>query len=148
MHQLTLAVLASVAFLVPSPAARAAEMNHGVTSSDKIVWGLLDPNQPKGIQIAVLSGDPSKPGPFVVRLKFPAGLEVGSHSHSNAEFVTVLSGTAKLSWGIKTDAMSGDSLVPGTFIWLKGGEHHDLKAVDEAIVELHSTGPFDLILDK
>ena len=148
MRQATFYVLASLALLVPSPTALADDMDHGVTSSDKLTWGLFDPKQPNGIQIAVLFGDPSKPGPFAVRLKFPAGLEVGSHTHSTAELVTVLSGKAKLSWGIKADVMSGDDLKPGSFVWLKGGVHHDLKAIDETIVELHSTGPFDLILDK
>ncbi|MGB9140836.1 MAG: cupin domain-containing protein [Aestuariivirga sp.] len=123
-------------------------MKHGVVSSDTLAWGLFDPSQPQGLQIAVLYGDPSKPGPFAVRLKIPAGLEIGSHTHTNAEFVTIVSGNAKVSWGIKADVMAGDDLVPGSFFWMSGGDHHDLKAIDETVVELHAMGPFDLLADK
>ena len=42
----------------------------------------------------------------------------------------------------------GDDLVPGSFFWMSGGDHHDLKAIDETVVELHSMGPFDLLPDK
>ena len=134
--------------MVSPPAVRSGDVNHGVTSPDKIAWGLFDPKQPNGIKIALLYGDPSKPGAFGVRLKFPAGLEVGGHSHSSTEYITVVSGKAKVSWGIKTDVMGGDDLGPGTFFWVKGGEHHDFKALDETVIDLNSTGPFDLIPDK
>ena len=80
-NSVTLAIV-SLAFLAVVRSAPADDMKHGVMSADKLTWGLFDPNQPKGIQIAVLFGDPSKPGPFVVRLKIPAGLELGGHTHS------------------------------------------------------------------
>lgn len=147
-RQLDLAVLASAVVLASPLAARADEPTHGVTAADKMVWGLMDPKQPNGIQIAVLYGDPSKPGPFGVRLKIPAGLEIGSHSHSNAEYITVVSGKAKVSWGIKADVMGGDDMGSGAFFWMKSGEHHDLKALEETVVDLNSMGPFDLLPDK
>ena len=37
-------------------------------------WGPAPPLLPPGAQIAVLSGDPGKPAPYAVRLKFPAQL--------------------------------------------------------------------------
>jgi quercetin dioxygenase-like cupin family protein len=143
-----LCALTSLVFLAPARTAVADGMKHGVVSSDTLAWGLFDPSQPQGLQIAVLYGDPSKPGPFAVRLKIPAGLEIGSHTHTNAEFVTIVSGNAKVSWGIKADVMAGDDLVPGSFFWMSGGDHHDLKAIDETVVELHAMGPFDLLPDK
>jgi mannose-6-phosphate isomerase-like protein (cupin superfamily) len=143
----------AAAVLLASPlaatlAARAGDMTHGVISADKMTWGLMDPKQPAGIQLAVLYGDPSKPGPFGLRLKIPANLEIGSHSHSNTEYITVVSGKAKLSWGVKADVMGGDDLGPGSFFWMKAGDHHDLKALEETVVDLNSTGPFDLMPDK
>jgi hypothetical protein len=148
MRVSAISILASAALFSSSYAVRAEDMNHGVSSPGKITWGLFDPKQPNGIQIAALYGDPSKPGPFGVRLKIPAGLEIGSHTHSNAEYISVLSGKAKVSWGIKADVMGGDDLGPGSFFWMKGGDHHDLKALEETVVDLNSTGPFDLIPDK
>ena len=147
-HQAVAIAFAAMTFLLPVKFAIADDMKHGVTSADKLAWGLFDPNQPKGIQIAVLYGDPSKPGPFAVRLKIPAGLDLGSHTHSNPEFVTVVSGKAKVSWGLKSDIAAGDDLTPGSFFWMSAGDHHDFKAIDETVVELHSMGPFDMIADK
>jgi quercetin dioxygenase-like cupin family protein len=148
LGQWVFATLATAVLLVSPMAARAADATHGVTTADKMVWGLLDPKQPKGIKVAVLYGDPAKPAPFGLRLKIPANLEIGSHSHSGTEYITVVSGKAKVSWGIKADVMSGDDLGPGSFFWMKSGEHHDLKALEETIVDLNSTGPFDLLPDK
>jgi mannose-6-phosphate isomerase-like protein (cupin superfamily) len=146
--RLTFITLAAAILLTSPMAARAADATHGVTPADKMVWGLLDPQQPEGIQVAVLYGDPSKPGPFGLRLKIPANLEIGSHSHSGTEYITVVSGKAKVSWGLKADVMSGDDLGPGSFFWMKKGDHHDLKAFEETIVDLNSVGPFDLLPDK
>ena len=143
----TLAIV-SLAFLALVRSAPADDMKHGVMSADKLTWGLFDPKQPKGIQIAVLFGDPTKPGPFVVRLKIPAGLELGSHTHSAPEQINIVSGKAKVSWGVKADIAAGDDLTPGSFFWMNAGDHHDFKAIDETIVELHSMGPFDMIADK
>jgi quercetin dioxygenase-like cupin family protein len=142
------AILATAVLLASPLPARAGDTAHGVTSADKMAWGLLDPKQPNGIQVAVLYGDPAKSGPFGLRLKIPANLEIGSHSHSSTEYITVVSGKAKVSWGLKADVMSGDDIGPGSFFWMKSGDHHDLKAIEETIVDLNSTGPFDLLPDK
>jgi quercetin dioxygenase-like cupin family protein len=147
-RQLAFAILATAVLLASPMGARAGDATHGVTSADKMAWGLFDPKQPKGIQVAVLYGDPTKPGPFGLRLKIPANLEIGSHSHSSTEYITVVSGKAKVSWGVKADVMGGDDLGPGSFFWMKSGDHHDLKALEETIVDLNSTGPFDLLPDK
>ena len=48
-----------------------------------------------GAQAAVLLGNPAKEGPFVLRLKFPAGFIVPPHRHSKDEFVTVISGSSR-----------------------------------------------------
>jgi quercetin dioxygenase-like cupin family protein len=148
LWQFPLASLAAMVLLALPMSARADQATYGVISADKMTWGLLDPKQPKGIQVAVLYGDPSKSGPFGMRLKIPANLEIGSHTHSGSEYITVVSGKAKVSWGTKVDVMGGDDLGPGSFFWMKKGEHHDLKALEETIVDLNSTGPFDLLPDK
>ena len=45
----------------------------------------------KGVETAVLYGDPSKPGLYVVRLKLPAGARVMPHIHpGEARTMTVL----------------------------------------------------------
>src|SRR6266513_2196496 len=54
---------------------------------------------PKGAQIAVLEGDPSKEGPFVFRVKLPDGYRVPPHTHPKTERVTVVSGTFNIGMG-------------------------------------------------
>jgi quercetin dioxygenase-like cupin family protein len=54
---------------------------------------------PPGAQIAVLSGDPTKPIPYAVRLKFPANYSIAAHSHPTDEDVVVVSGALTLGMG-------------------------------------------------
>ena len=45
-------------------------------NADGLTWGPAPPVLPKGAQIAVLSGDPSKDGLYVLRLKMPANYKI------------------------------------------------------------------------
>jgi quercetin dioxygenase-like cupin family protein len=60
------------------------------------------PNRP-GVKLAVLEGDLPKPGPFLMRVKFPAGFKLAPHTHPTIEHTTVLSGTMRLGYGTKED---------------------------------------------
>ena len=65
---------------------------------------------PGAPQIAVLYGDPTKPGVFVTRVKFPAGAKDLPHSHPDeVRAVAVLSGTLYFGVGEKWD----ESIPPG-----------------------------------
>src|SRR5262245_65015313 len=50
-------------------------------------WGPAPPALPPGAEIAVLSGDPGKPAPYAVRLRFPANYKIPAHSHPTDENV-------------------------------------------------------------
>src|SRR3954466_7476636 len=78
-------------------AAQAAEQHHTVISGDAIKWGPAPPSLPPGAQLAALLGSPAKEGPFVIRLKFPAGFTIPPHRHSKDELVTVISGKFSIS---------------------------------------------------
>jgi quercetin dioxygenase-like cupin family protein len=55
-----------------------------------------------GVQIAVLYGDPAKPGLYVVRFKLPDGAKVIPHTHpEEVRTLTVLSGTLYSGSAIK-----------------------------------------------
>ena len=58
---------------------------------------------------AVLFGDPSKPGPYVVRLKWLPGNMSRPHFHPNDRFFVVLSGTLGVDTAKKFDP---DNTVP------------------------------------
>src|SRR5213592_4253503 len=47
--------------------------SHKVMAASAIQWGDAPPSLPKGAKLAVLEGDPSKKGFFVIRIKAPDG---------------------------------------------------------------------------
>jgi hypothetical protein len=86
---LTSAVLVSGALMAaaqttapakPQPKAAApAASQHTVVLPDQVQWGPAPPSLPPGAQMAVLDGDPNKPGMFTIRAKFPDGWAVPAH---------------------------------------------------------------------
>ena len=50
----------------------------------------------------------SKPGPYTIRLKFPAGFKVVPHTHPDSREVTVLSGTRYTGYGETPEATKAD----------------------------------------
>ncbi|RUX92278.1 cupin domain-containing protein, partial [Mesorhizobium sp. M7D.F.Ca.US.004.01.2.1] len=56
-------------------------------NADEIKWGPAPAVLPAGAQIAVVAGDPSKDGIYVLRLKMPAGYKIPAHNHPTSEYV-------------------------------------------------------------
>ena len=92
--------------------------------------------------MAVLQGDPTKKGPFTVRLQAPAGYKIPPHTHPSAEHVTVISGALHLGMGDKFDETAGHELATGAFAVLPAGMKHFAWSSSESIVQIHSQGPF------
>lgn len=91
---------------------------------------------------AVLFGDPSKPGPYVVRIKWLPGHFSRPHFHGPDRFFVVISGT----WWVGTgDKFDPDSTVPvpaGSYVIHKGGQvHYDGAKGEEAIIQVSGIGP-------
>ena len=63
--------------------------------------------------MAVLEGDPTKEGPFVVRFQFPDGYHVAPHTHPKTERVTVISGALYLATGEALDRNSAKNFRQG-----------------------------------
>jgi len=104
-----------------------------------------DPAFPKGGQTVVLVGDPTKPGLFVLRAKFPPNYVVPPHTHPVFETVTVMSGTLGNAMGEKFDPSKGQKLGPGSVLALPAGHAHYVWTTDEeVIVQVTAIGPFDI----
>ena len=140
--------LASAAILAAtlgvSVDSKAAEQHHTVVAADAVKWGPAPPSLPPGAQAAVLLGSPAKEGPFVLRLKFPAGFTIPPHRHSKDEFVTVIAGAFAVASGEKLDP-AATPLPAGSFIHLPAGMPHFASAVGETIVQVNGVGPFDVV---
>jgi quercetin dioxygenase-like cupin family protein len=139
MKRVSLIIGLFLAGLMPLPATAADE--HSVVLPDNLNWGAAPPAFPKGAQIAVLSGDPSKEGLYVVRLKVPAGYKVPAHVHPNDEYITVISGTFNIGMGDKLDEKNGDALKAGGFARAPKGMPHYAWFSEDTIVQLHGMGP-------
>src|SRR5438046_2335996 len=73
----------------------ASAPTHGqaVHTPDQIKWKEGPASLPPGAKMAVLEGDPTKEGPFTMRVTLPDGYSVPPHTHPAVEHVTVISGT-------------------------------------------------------
>jgi hypothetical protein len=107
-------------------------------------WGPAPPGLPAGSQATVLAGDPTKPGPFVIRAKMPAGYAIPPHWHPTDENVTVISGELVIGMGDKVDAAKGAKLSSGDFISMKSKMHHFATTASGAVVQISATGPFEI----
>jgi quercetin dioxygenase-like cupin family protein len=107
-------------------------------------WGDPPPVFEKGASFTVVSGDPSKPGLYVVRLRMPAGYKIAPHWHPTDEHVTVLSGNFALGMGETFDKASLKTLPAGGYALLPAEMRHFAMATTAATVQVHGQGPFVL----
>ena len=114
-------------------------------NADDVKWGPVPPNIAAGAQLAVISGDPSKEGPFVMRLKMPAGYKVPAHYHPQYENVTVLTGEFHVGMGDKLDTDKGMLLRPGGYVEAPAKMHHYAWVTSDTIVQIAGPGPFGII---
>lgn len=116
----------------------------GMHDPDRLQWGDAPPVLPKGGKIAILDGDPFKPGPYVIRLKMPPGYKIPPHWHSHAENVTVISGVLSLGTGDTLDMKAAQTLKAGGFHAIPAEHHHYAFSRGGAVVQIHGEGPFDI----
>jgi quercetin dioxygenase-like cupin family protein len=121
-----------------------ATTEHKIVTPADIQWGDAPAGLPPGAKLAVLDGDPNKPGSFTVRLKTPAGYKIPPHTHPTAERVTGISGTARIGMGEKFDETTAREIAPGSFVVLPADMAHFASMADETIVQIQSEGPFQI----
>src|SRR5206468_4133163 len=84
----------------------------------KIQWKDGPASLPPGAKIAVLEGDPTKEGMFVMRVRVPDGYHVPAHTHPKPERVTVIQGTFHLAMGDNPKRADAHTLPAGTYgVW-------------------------------
>jgi quercetin dioxygenase-like cupin family protein len=95
-----------------------------------------------GAQIAILVGDPTKAGPFVMRVRLPPNTRVPPHTHPDTRTYTVLVGELKLGLGEKYDPATLRTFPAGGFYRLPAKvPHSQASGPSEAIVQIESVGP-------
>ncbi len=110
------------------------------TPPEEIVW--KDVPGGLGVQNAVVEGDPTKPGIYVIRVKFPPGVFSRNHYHPEDRHVVVLQGTWYMGTG---DEFTPDKTVPmktGSYVKHPAGAHHfDGAKNEEVILQIVGYGP-------
>ena len=115
--------------------------------SAKLKWGPAPPVLPSGANVAVVSGDPGKAGPFVIELSMPNGYRIAPHWHPTDEHVLVKQGTFLLGMGDTMDASAikaMKTLKVGEKAEAKANMHHYAMARGKTMVEVSGQGPFTL----
>jgi quercetin dioxygenase-like cupin family protein len=139
MRKLTLSLGAFVL------SASAAMAEGTVLNGDAVKWGDGPPFLPKGAQLAVVSGNPSGNGPYVVRAKLPPDYRIAAHHHPTAEYVTVLSGNFHLGMGDKLEPGKGQELRAGGFAEAPPGMNHYAWTSSETVIQIHGQGPLAIV---
>jgi quercetin dioxygenase-like cupin family protein len=113
-----------------------------LVTPDALTWK-ENPNIPKGAQVAVLLGDPTKAGEVIVqRVKFPANYHVPPHTHPYAETITVISGSVGFGTGEKFDATKGELMKAGSLYAQPAKHpHYVWTGNEEAIIQVQFIGP-------
>jgi quercetin dioxygenase-like cupin family protein len=135
-----LLIFAALIAVVSSALAQDA-MKVTMVTPDGLTWK-DNPNIPKGAQVAILLGDPTKAGEVVVqRVKLPANYQVPPHTHPYAETITVISGSVGFGMG-ETFEKKGEMVKPGAFYAQPAKHaHYVWTENEEAIIQVQFTGP-------
>ena len=135
------ALVVAIAVSVGSAKAPAPELNPAAISyklPNQINWV----HAPNGSDSAVLAGDPSKPGMYIILTRWTAHHMSHPHFHPNDRFITVVSGTWYVATGAKYDP---DHMVPmptGTFVTHYGKQiHYDGAKDADCVLEIVGEGP-------
>jgi hypothetical protein len=117
---------------VPDPAVLAYKL------PDQIQWK----DSGGGASSAVLAGDPSKAGLYVILVKWSPHHMSHPHFHPNDRFIYVISGTWWVGTGAKFDPDATTPLPAGSFVRHFGKQIHYDGAKDvEAVLEIVGEGP-------
>jgi quercetin dioxygenase-like cupin family protein len=100
---------------------------------------------PPSARLAVLIGEPTQAGPYVMRVKVPSGVKLMPHRHPEDRVYTVMSGVFYIGLG---DRFNGDEVTaypPGSVIVLPGDTRHFHWAKSgEYVTQVTAIGPLGL----
>ena len=139
-----LALLAAAVTACVTVRSVSAQTEMRTVTPAQLQWVDAPPGLPPGAKVAILQGDPTKPGPFTLRFRVPAGYKVPAHWHPTDENVTVLKGTLRVGKGEKFEPSTLQDLPAGSFMRMPKTMRHYAQAKGETILQLHGIGPFEI----
>jgi quercetin dioxygenase-like cupin family protein len=103
------------------------------------------PAFPPSARLAVLVGEPTQAGPYLIRVKVPSGVKLMPHRHPEDRLYTVISGVFYIGLGDQFDADKVKAYPPGSVIVLPGDTWHFHWAKSgEYVTQVAAIGPLGL----
>ena len=103
------------------------------------------PAFPASARLAVLVGEPSNPGPYLIRVKLPHGVKLMPHKHPEDRIDTVMSGVFYIGLGEQFDGDKVKAYPPGSIVVLPGNTPHFHWAKSgEYVTQVSAIGPLGL----
>ena len=97
-----------------------------------------------GPEHAVIFGDPSKPGVYVERVRFPPGFHSYPHFHSQDRHAVVIKGVWWNGTGDTLDFNNARPVTAGSYVLHPaGGVHWDGAGEEEVVVQISGVGPVE-----
>jgi|ERR1700684_1275292 quercetin dioxygenase-like cupin family protein len=116
----------------------------GEILAENVNW-LPFPEFPPTARLAVLVGDPDRPGPYVIRVKVPGGVKLMPHVHPEDRIYTVISGVFYIGLGKTFNADKLTAHAPGSVIVLPGNTpHFHWARSGEYVTQVNADGPLGL----
>lgn len=137
----TCAATVTLAVAAVAQLAQTADPHPLAVTPSEMAWTSQGPLAAQGMEQLNLVGDPSKPGPYTVRLKFPKGLRIAPHTHPSSREVTILSGVYATGYG-KTFQQDKLKILPaGSFYTEPANLPHFIEVEEDTVLQVSGTGP-------
>jgi Domain of unknown function (DUF4437) len=123
--------------------AMAQDTAYGVIAlnPDDVKWTRQGASVLPGVEQVNLIGDPSKAGPYTLRLKFPKGFKVAPHTHPDPREVTIISGVLATGYGETFDASKLKVLPTGSFYTEPANVPRYIEIKEDVVLQVSGTGP-------
>lgn len=135
------AIVGLAALLSSGASAQTGSLGVVAVTPEEMRWTLAGGLALPGMAQANLVGDPTKPGPYTIRLKFPAGYKLAPHTHPDSREVTILSGTWYTGYGETFDSGALKALPAGSFYTEPAHLPHFIETRGDVLIQVSGTGP-------
>jgi quercetin dioxygenase-like cupin family protein len=116
---------------------------HTIRAED-VQWTTF-PAYPPTVRMAILVGDPTKPGPYTIRVRVPGGVKMMPHKHPEDRTYTVLSGVFYIGLGEEFDESKLTAYAPGSIVVLPGNQpHFHFAKSGEYMSQITAIGPLGM----
>lgn len=121
--------------------ARAGDASVVALTPPEMKWTTQGALAAPGLQQLNLVGDPTKPGPYTSRLKFPKGFRIAPHTHPDSREVTIISGVYATGYGETFDNSKLKVLPAGSFYTEPANLPHYIEIEEDTVLQVSGMGP-------